>query len=296
MSMVMRHEVGEDGLVGVLLRPEDSGPYPGVLVLGGSRGGVREELAARLAGHGLACLALAYFGAGRLPPTIVEIPLEYVERAARWLAGRPAVTGSPIGVVGGSKGAELGLLAASRFAELIGPVVAIAPASVAFFGLDRQGDDPSAMLRSSWSHRGRPVPFVPYSTEAQPASSDAGLAVAPIYEAALANEEAVSAANIPVEQARGPILLVSGEDDRMWPAARMAEMIVARMAVHGRSADVTHLCYPGAGHRLLGAAVQEPAVSGERVPFDYGGTDEADARARDDAWEQAAGFLRRHLV
>ncbi|HEY3240366.1 MAG TPA: acyl-CoA thioester hydrolase/BAAT C-terminal domain-containing protein [Acidimicrobiia bacterium] len=292
----MRHEVDEGGLQGVLLRPEDGGPYPGVLVLGGSRGGVREELAASLAGHGLACLALAYFGAGRLPPAIVEIPLECVERAAHWLADHPAVTGLPVGVVGGSKGAELGLLAASRFPELIGPVVAIAPASVAFFGLDRQGDDPSAMARSSWSHRGRPVPFVPYPTGAQPVSSDAGLAVAPIYEAALANLEAVSAANIPVEQARGPILLVSGEDDRMWPAARMAEMIVARMAGHGRSADVTHLCYPGAGHRLLGAAAQQPAVGGERMPFDYGGTDEADAGARDDAWEQAAAFLRRHLV
>src|SRR5947199_7390847 len=114
--------------------PENGGPFPGVLVLGGSRGGVREELALALAEHGLACLALAYFGADGLPPQIVEIPLEWVERAARWLVGSPALTGAPVGIVGGSKGAELALLAASRFPDLIGPVVAIAPASVAFFG------------------------------------------------------------------------------------------------------------------------------------------------------------------
>jgi dienelactone hydrolase len=294
--MVTRREVGESGLVGVLLLPEGSGPHPGVVVLGGSRGGVREELAARLAGHSLVALALSYFGAGDLPAAIVEIPLEYIERAASWLAEHPAVGSSPVGIVGGSKGAELGLLAASRFPDVIGPVVAIAPASVVFFGLDRHGDDPSAVLRSSWSRHGRPVPFVPYPAGAHPASSGAGLSVAPVYEAALADEEAVSAANIPVEQAHGPLLLVSGEDDRMWPSARMAEMIVDRMAHHGRSADVTHLRYPGVGHRLLGAATAEPAASGERVPFDYGGTDEADARARDDAWDRAAGFLRRHLV
>ncbi len=292
----MRQPVAESGLVGVLFRPQDGGPFPGAVVLGGSGGGVREELAGTLARHGLTSFALTYFGADRLPPAIVEVPLEYVERAARWLGRLPAVTGAPVGMVGGSKGAELALLAATRFPELIGPVVAIAPASVVFFGLDHHGDDPAAVRRSSWSHQGRPVPFVPYPSEGEPGSSGAGLAMAPIYEAALADEEAVAAASIPVERVRGPILLVSGDDDRMWPAARMAEMVITRMAGHGRSADVTHLRYPGAGHRLLGAAVAAPAASGERAPFDYGGSDEADAQARDDSWEQAGAFLRRHLV
>ncbi|MGH8991105.1 MAG: acyl-CoA thioester hydrolase/BAAT C-terminal domain-containing protein [Acidimicrobiia bacterium] len=292
--MVTRHEVDDEGLVGVLLLPDGDGPHPGAVVLGGSRGGVREELAARLAEHGLVTLALAYFGAGGLTPAIVEVPLEYVETAASWLARHPAVRRPLVGMVGGSKGAELALLAASRFPHLIGPVVAIAPASVVFFGLDRQADDASALLRSSWSHHGRPVPFAAYPSRAQPVVSDAGLAVAPIYEAVLDDEEA-AAAGIPVEQARGPFLLVSGADDRMWPSARMAEMIVARLGGHGRSADVTHLSYPGAGHQLLGAAAAEPPTSGGRVAFDYGGTAEGDARARDDAWDQAAGFLHRHL-
>lgn len=294
--MVIRREIVDDGVVGVLFVPEHDGPHPGTLVLGGSRGGVREELAGALAADGLACLALAYFGAEGLPPRIVEVPLEHVERAARWLAGAPAVSGAPVGIVGGSKGAELALLAASRFPDLIGPVVAVAPAAVAFFGLDRQGDDPSAVLHSSWSHEGRPVAFVPYPERAEATWSEAGVAVAPIYDAALADLEAVEAAGIPVELARGPFLLVAGEDDRMWPSARMAEMIVARMERHGRSSDVTSLCYPGAGHCLLGAATQARSSAPGKVAFDYGGTDEADARARGDAWRQAGRFLRQHMT
>jgi dienelactone hydrolase len=257
---------------------------------------VREELALALAEHGLACLALAYFGADGLPSRIVEIPLEQVARAAGWLARHPGVTGGPVGIVGGSKGAELALLAAAAFPDIIGPVVAIAPASVAFFGLDRHGDDPSAVLHSSWSFEGRPVPFVPYPEKVEPAWSEAGVSVSPIYEEALADSEAVRAAAIPAERARGPILLVVGDDDRMWPSSRMAAMIAARMDRNGRAADVVTLAYPGAGHRLLGAAANTRAGAAATVTFDYGGTDEADAKARDLAWREAGRFLRRHLT
>ena len=74
-----------------------------------------------------------------------------------------------------------------------------------------------------------------------------------------------------------------------------AAQIVARMERHGRSSDATSL-YPGVGHRLLGAAAQAQSSAPGTVAFDYGGTDEADARAREDAWRQAGRFLRRHLT
>ncbi|MDU0291699.1 acyl-CoA thioesterase/BAAT N-terminal domain-containing protein, partial [Saccharothrix longispora] len=74
---VERTEVAERGLVGVLFEPADAGPHPGVLVLGGSEGGLREDDAALLASHGFAALALAYFGAPGVPDDLVEIPLEY---------------------------------------------------------------------------------------------------------------------------------------------------------------------------------------------------------------------------
>ena len=63
--------------------------------------------------------------------------------------------------MGGSKGAELALLAATASPHLFGPVAAIAPSCVAWFGVDLTGGVADASARSSWTLGGRPVPFVP---------------------------------------------------------------------------------------------------------------------------------------
>lgn len=281
-----------------MLFSPDGGPHPGVLVLPGSGGGIREEVATTLARHGLACLSVTYFGAPGLLREVVEVPLEHVEAAARWLGTQREVAGLPVGVIGASKGAELALLAAAAFPGSIGPAVGVVPAAVAFFGLDPFEDDPSARERSSWSHGGRPVPFVPYPEDAEPDETEAGLAVAPIYEAALRDEDAVAEAMIPIERAPGPVLLLSGGDDRIWPSARMAEMLVERMERRGGAGEITHIAYPDAGHDLFDTPVPGPGIElPEGGPaLDSGGTQEADERARADAWHKAGGFLRDHLL
>ena len=48
--------------------------------------------------------------------------------AGVWLRGRPEIRDGPAGLLGGSKGAELALLAAAAYPESFGPVAAIAPA------------------------------------------------------------------------------------------------------------------------------------------------------------------------
>jgi hypothetical protein len=58
---------------------------------------------------------------------------------------------------------------------------------------------------------------------------------------------AVDAARIPVERCAGPVLLVSGGDDHVWPTARMCAMLVERMSSHGRRDAIRHLNYPRAG-------------------------------------------------
>ena len=44
---------------------------------------------------------------------------------------------------------------------------------------------------------------------------------------------------------------VSGGDDEVWATGRMCEMVVNRMAQHGRTGDVRHVHYPQAGHMLF---------------------------------------------
>ena len=58
------------------------------------------------------------------------------------------------------------------------------------------------------------------------ASPEAGrpAAFAPYYLGQLRDSSAVERATIPVEKTRGPILLVSGTDDHMWPSTALADI------------------------------------------------------------------------
>ena len=61
---VTRTEVREQGLVGSLfLPPAGAGPFPAVMILNGSGGGINEPRAALYASRGYAAFALAYFKA-----------------------------------------------------------------------------------------------------------------------------------------------------------------------------------------------------------------------------------------
>lgn len=286
--------VEEDGLVGVLASADLAKSPPRVIVFGGSDGGIPEQLAIAVAAEGVTCFGLAYFGAKGLPHNLVEVPLEYVEGAMSWFRQHQETAGGRIGAVGVSKGAELALLTAAMFPRHIGAVAAFAPSSVVFAGINRFG---GRSERSSWSHEGRPLPFVPYRRGVRAAVSLRGMSVAPIYAAALDNVDAVRDAAIQVERIDGPIVLVSGDDDRMWPATRMAQMITTRLADHGQAESVTHLRSEGAGHLLSRHA--RSAVTKRRIRsrmIDFGGTAAADAAAGDDAWPKSVKLLMATLA
>jgi hypothetical protein len=85
-SDLVTQSVREQGLVGTLFHPAAPGEYPGVLVLGGSEGGFPNAMAALLASHGYATLALAYHKVEGLPKTLVNIPVEYFATALAWMA------------------------------------------------------------------------------------------------------------------------------------------------------------------------------------------------------------------
>ncbi len=57
-----------------------------------------------------------------------------------------------------------------------------------------------------------------------------------MYEYALQNREAVEKATIRVERINGPVLLVSGGLDGVWPAGKMSEMIMGRLGERFTSA------------------------------------------------------------
>ncbi|QFZ22982.1 acyl-CoA thioester hydrolase/BAAT C-terminal domain-containing protein [Saccharothrix syringae] len=285
---VKRTEVTEHGLAGVLFEPADGGPHPGVLVLGGSEGGLHELDAALLAGHGFAALALAYFGAPGVPADLVEIPLEYFRPALDLLGERPAV-------VGGSRGGELALLLGATFPQ-VGAVV-----SVVGSGVVTQGIGPGHRLlqkleheAAPWTRGGRPLPYLPYSFPEELRAAVVDGEPVPLHLAFDLADGIPEDAEIPVERINGGVLLLSSADDRSWPCAELSAVAHRRLAAHDHPFRYEHVVYPGAGHLIAGPPhrpTTDVVVPGPGVRFATGGTPAATAAARADAWRRTIEFL-----
>ncbi len=277
-------DVAQDGLVAQFIRPQGPGPFPALLILGGSEGGTRgvRAMAAPFAAQGYAVLALSYFRAHGLPAHLDQIPLETFDRGLAWLAAQPSVDARRIGVFGISKGAEAALLVASRHPE-IRAVAAGSPSHVVWQGLSQD-----FARRSSWSAGGAPLPFLPYET------SRGFTSIFEFYADALPNLPRHAEAAIPVERINGPILFISGRADALWPSAAMAEAMVTRLRARGFRHRVEHVSYADAGHM----APVPPAVGptgAEMLPM-LGGTIEDNDRARAAAWPATICFFREALA
>jgi hypothetical protein len=92
-----------------------------------------------------------------------------------------------------------------------------------------------------------------------------------LYERSLQIADNVSAATIPVENARADIILVAGGDDALWPSDMFAKSIEERLASAGKSA--TLIQHPNAGHRVLFPSETTP----RSIRHARGGSDGADA-------------------
>ncbi|MHC4713285.1 MAG: acyl-CoA thioester hydrolase/BAAT C-terminal domain-containing protein [Planctomycetota bacterium] len=248
----------------------------GVLLLGGAEGGLSRREAKRLASDGYPTLAMAYFKAEGLPERLEMVPLEYFDAPIEWLTNHSSVESGRIVVFGGSKGAELALLLASRDSRING-VVALAPSSVVWQGIP----DPSDLAtvfnpRSSWSAGGEGVPFVPYDYSKGFNPND----LLTLYRESLTQEDKVRAATIPVEDINGPVLLFSGKDDRLWPSTEMGEAIVARLSEKQFAFAFEHTAYEDAGH------VFHPKVTM------LGGTEDGNSKAQVDSDKRLTAFLQ----
>lgn len=255
-----------------------------VVVLGGSEGGLggARAVARRLAADGLDALAVSYFGEPGQPPKLDLVPIEPVGRAIAWLKAGPNA-GEPVAVVGVSKGAELALLVASRD-NRIKAVVAAVPTHVLWQGIDQTGGPTGA----SWTAEGRSLPYVPYNM------SNGFQGVYRLYADSLPT--ASPEAEIAVERIAGPILLVSSDDDGLWPSADMAERIVARLKARGFRHGVTHLNYVGAGHAVFGPPLGAMAPQQAARLVSLGGTAEGVSAARADVWPKTVAFLKQVLA
>lgn len=213
-------KVDDSGLVGYLYLPLTTGPHPVVISVGGSEGGTGTAKAsgAAFAPSGAAILGLGYFGEEGLPEKLELIPLEYFQKAVDYIEQHPDLDGSRIGFLGGSKGGELALMFAS-IEPRIKAVAASLPSGVVWQSKPFQ-------KTSSWSFKGKPVPFVPYQRGPLFGADEKWIN---LYRDSLAQEELVKEATIAVENINGPVLLISVSRDHVWPSTQLAQISMNRL-------------------------------------------------------------------
>jgi dienelactone hydrolase len=290
---VTSRDVEADGLVGTLFTPASPGPHPAVIVLSGESGGVWLSLAALLASRGYAALALGYFGMPGLPRHLVNIPVEYFENAVAWLLEKVRPREGFVAAIGFSRGGELALLLGAAL-PAISAVVAYAPSGVVFGPVG-----PAEPGHSAWTRRGRPLAHV-----GQRNRSVDWLAIdphrtpiveRPLYESMLRDRDAVERSSIPVEQTKGPVLLISGKADDRWPSYELAQLAYHRLQGNRHPYPFAHLSYEGAGHALsfpyMPTTVTSYVHPLTRRLYSLGGQPALTARANADSWPRVLAFL-----
>jgi dienelactone hydrolase len=298
---VDRVEVREEGVTGTLFLPADEDERPALVVLSGSEGGTFEPAAAQYAAQGLVTFALAYFGMEGLPEELEEIPVETVERALTWLAAQPRVNGDAIGVWGASKGAELALLAASIFPA----IKAVVAKSASAYVFESIGEDMGKVHKSSWTHRGGPVPFIPLEFNMRIGASyfwsrfsKKPWATRPMYDYAIKHAPDLESASIKVENINGPVLVTGGGKDGVWPSDEMAVAIGKRLSSQDRKFKDVVLTYPDAGHQIASpytaTSINYLTIPGGFVEL-LGGTPKGNAMASEDSFPKINEFLSRAL-
>ena len=273
--------VTANGLVADLYVPANAkGRLPAIIELGGSEGGMGAATARDsklLAQRGYAVLQVAYFDAPGLPKDLGLIPLEYFKTAIDWLRAQPNIDPDRIGIVGGSIGSEVALTVAAHYPE-IKAALATMPSSVVWPGISHTSGDPP----STFTLKGRPLPDLPYGGPF--------VSVYQLYAKGLLALDQHKDAIILVERINGPVMLVCGKSDTLWPSCPMSEQVTARLKAQHFKHPVQLLEYDDAGHAVYGQPY-DPANPRITSLTEYGGSIAGNQAARKDSWARSMTFL-----
>ncbi|MBN3285339.1 ACOT2 thioesterase, partial [Polyodon spathula] len=280
---VRRVPVKEGRIRATLFLPPGKGPFPGLVDLGGTAGGLLEYRSSLLAGHGFAAMALAYFGFEDLPERMSEFHLEYFEEALRYLQALPQVREGGVGVLGISKGADLALSMAS-FLPGVSAVVSVAGCNANFMTPLQCGG--STLL-----------PGLGMCLERVRVDEALGgvLDFSDCYEDP--RDPSLQGCVVPIERASARFLFLVGEDDQNWPSTLYAMEAAQRLGAHGRAPPEV-VIFPGAGHLLEPPYFPHCRASFHKLvgaPLLWGGQPQPHAAAQEQAWSRVLSFLKESL-
>lgn len=293
---VTRTNIRMRGLVAQVFAPDHlSIRVPAILVLGGSEGGIESAAfqATFLAGYGFVAMAVAYFAEPGLPADLDAIPLEYFGEPLRQLAMRSDVDAAHITVFGSSRGGELALMLGQTYPN-VHAVIAHVPSSLRWGAVRTDS--------AAWTHNAVALPYL-HLLNAGPdvitlpngvrANKFVGVFNATVNAASTLE---LSAASIAVEEIAGPVLLLGGGADDLWPSCRFVHAAFERLRAHDHTAmyaDEAH-CYPDAGHFAPqpGWSTMAPAIAElDGSNLSLGGTARGNAHAQREALTHIVRFL-----
>ncbi|OGT31093.1 MAG: hypothetical protein A3E87_04220 [Gammaproteobacteria bacterium RIFCSPHIGHO2_12_FULL_35_23] len=304
---IERREIKEPQLSGTLFLPKTETPLPAIAIIPGSRGvSVVEPMAALLAEQGYIVKVIAY--PNQHEGEIYELPIEGFKRSILWLSEHPQVLANKIMAIGISKGAEALLTTLAYFPELkLEKVIAISPSSVVWQGLGKG----RPKFCSSWSLFNEPVAYLPMHQKTAFRSvliskllsklaidkifpSFSAVKFVKTYRKAFKNKRAAEEAAIPIEKIRAPLLLISGAEDKLWPASMMCEQIKTRLKAKQFNYPIEHINYFQAGHVFMfpGIPSMMQIIKLPVLTLALGGNRKGAAMAWQAYWQKLLNYLQ----
>ncbi len=293
-----------EGLYANFYRPPGPGPFPAVVVWGGSDGALAGGLlsGSSFVHEGFAVLVIAYWAVPGKPGGMSRIPLEIFERGLQRVRALPGVKTDKVGIVGLSRGGEAALLVGAAFPTEVQAVVSIVGSG---YGLAA----PSSSTASTWTLDGGDVPFIAWPTgDGVTVARDAGYVVsfsAPFFDQGVSDAEdagLLEQAQTPVERIRGPVLLWSSGDDGIWPSCRLSTAAWHRLVDAGHAAQWGDeaTCFLTTGHSINPSRPGQPLVDTiDRGTgpsrTGYGGSAKADNDADRIVHDETVRFLHQAL-
>lgn len=286
--------INENGFQANYYSNENTKSKTAVILIGGGQWG--DYWAQEFANKEMVGLSLPYIGKEGLPKLPEEINMEYFENAINWLGKQKEVNKDKIIVMGASRNAELALVIASTFPKSISGVVAYAPSSVSWSNTVLPYN--SNELKSSWKYKGIDIPYVPM--EKISANESNKIKMVDYWKKGLAKTDYVLQAAIKVEKINGPILLFSGKDDKVWPSSMMSDMIEKRLKDNSFTHSFQNIKYDNAGHYISNNPDDNSSyrtgiinINGKDYEYEFGGTDDGDFRAKQDAKTKLMEFTKK---
>ncbi len=291
---VKARSINEDGFAAEYFALDTVKNKPAIVLIGGGYSG--EYWGSQFAKLGYVGLSLPYTGGENLPKLTEEIPLEYFESALKWLKSQPEVNPNKIIVMGASRNAEATLVIASTLTDLVSGAIAYAPSSVSWSNtvLPYNSDE----VKPSWTFHNQPIPFIPM--DKLKGGDSENLDLLAYWDAGLNKSEYLETASIKVENINGPVLLLSGKNDKVWPSAAMANNIEQRLKVNSFNFSVQNIQYENAGHLISRNPENDTdtedregsmKLEGKEYFFEFGGTQAGDNLAKKDAKTRVFAFL-----